>query len=224
MKITPLDIRQKTFQKALRGYEKEEVQAFLDNLSREWEKLIDESKEYKIRYEQAEKELRKLREVEDSLVSTLKTAQDTSAQLEDNAKRNAELEIKKAQVRADSLLNEARWQAKNIIEESESKAKRIYQQLEEDIKSLERQYNQLYDQRNLLIEELRNFASEILDKVNRASKIHQEKPTFTAPQFIPPSAIYQQSKMTNTPQTTNTETTAQENEDEKGASSFFDSI
>jgi cell division initiation protein len=223
MKITPLDIRQKTFQKVLRGYEKEEVQAFLDNLSREWEKLIDENKEYKIRYEQAEKELRKLREVEDSLVSTLKTAQDTSAQLEDNAKRNAELEIKKAQVRVDSLLNEARWQAKSIIEESESKAKRIYQQLEEDIKSLERQYNQLYDQRNSLIEELRNFASEILDKANRASKMYQEKPTFIAPQFIPPSVAYQQSKMTNAPQPTNIETPAQENEDEKGAS-FFDSI
>ena len=45
MRITPLDIRQKTFEKNFRGYEKDEVNAFLLTLSQEWERVLDENKE-----------------------------------------------------------------------------------------------------------------------------------------------------------------------------------
>ena len=44
MKITPLEIRQKTFEKNIRGFDKDEVNAFLISLSSEWEKLLDEIK------------------------------------------------------------------------------------------------------------------------------------------------------------------------------------
>ena len=43
MKITPLDIRQKTFEKAFRGLDKDEVNAFLLTLSQHWEKMMDEN-------------------------------------------------------------------------------------------------------------------------------------------------------------------------------------
>ena len=45
MKITPLEIRQKSFEKEFRGYDKDEVNAYLRSLSQEWEKLLDELKE-----------------------------------------------------------------------------------------------------------------------------------------------------------------------------------
>ena len=60
MKITPLDIRQKTFEKAFRGLDKEEVTAFLVTLSQEWEKLMDENKELSIKLNSSEKEVEKL--------------------------------------------------------------------------------------------------------------------------------------------------------------------
>ncbi|HEY0743715.1 MAG TPA: DivIVA domain-containing protein, partial [Chryseosolibacter sp.] len=74
MKITPLEIRQKTFEKNFRGYEKDEVHAFLLTLSQEWERLMDENKELRIKLETTEREVSKLREVESSLFKTLKTA------------------------------------------------------------------------------------------------------------------------------------------------------
>ena len=46
MKITPIEIRQKTFEKVFRGYDKEEVQAFLQSLSQEWERLNAELREH----------------------------------------------------------------------------------------------------------------------------------------------------------------------------------
>ena len=51
MRITPLDIRQKTFEKNFRGYEKDEVNAFLLTLSQEWERVLDENKECRIKLE-----------------------------------------------------------------------------------------------------------------------------------------------------------------------------
>ena len=57
MKITPLEIRQKSFEKVFRGYDKDEVVAFLQILSAEWEKSIDEKKELTYKLEAAEKEI-----------------------------------------------------------------------------------------------------------------------------------------------------------------------
>ena len=71
MKITPIEIRQKQFEKKLRGYDKDEVNAFLLSLSQEWEKVMDELKELKIKLEASQKEVDKLREVESSLFKTL---------------------------------------------------------------------------------------------------------------------------------------------------------
>ena len=60
MKITPLEIRQKTFEKAFRGLDKEEVEAYILSLSQEWERVLDENKEYKIKLEASQKEVEKI--------------------------------------------------------------------------------------------------------------------------------------------------------------------
>src|SRR6478609_9484720 len=97
MKISPLEIRKKDFQKAFRGYEKEEVDAFLLSLSNEWERVMDENREYKRKLELAERELNRLKDVESSLFKTLKSAEDTGANMIDHATRTAELHIREAQ-------------------------------------------------------------------------------------------------------------------------------
>src|SRR5687767_6727784 len=121
MRITPLEIRQKTFEKNFRGYEKDEVHAFLLTLSQEWERIVDENKEFRIKLEAAEREVTKLREVEGSLYKTLKTAEDTGASVIDQAKKAAELHLKESQLRAEALMNEAKSKAKDTIEESENR-------------------------------------------------------------------------------------------------------
>ena len=64
MRITPLEIKRKTFEKKLRGFDKDEVNAFLVSLSQEWERLLNENNELKIKQETADIEVKKLREVE----------------------------------------------------------------------------------------------------------------------------------------------------------------
>ena len=53
MKITALDIRQKTFEKSFRGVDKDEVQAFLLQLSQQWERMGDENRELRMKLDRA---------------------------------------------------------------------------------------------------------------------------------------------------------------------------
>lgn len=167
MKITPLEIRQKNFEKKLRGYDKDEVNAFLASLSNEWERILDEKKELRIKLDQAEKEVKKLREVESSLFKTLKTAEDTGANLIDQANKAAELHLKETQMNADAMMSEAKSKAKNIIEKSEIEARQIIEELQEAIKDLEQNYKTLENHRENVISELRNLAEDVLDRLSR---------------------------------------------------------
>src|SRR5882672_779592 len=168
MKITPLEIRQKTFERTLRGYDKDEVNAFLLSLSQEWERMNDETKDLKGKLDACEREVAKLREVETSLFKTLKTAEDTGANVVDQARKAAELHLREAQIRVESLLNEARVRAKNTIEEGETTARQLLGEMEDNLKELVQQYKAAESQRNNLVDDLKRLANEALDRAERA--------------------------------------------------------
>ncbi|MDQ2656610.1 MAG: DivIVA domain-containing protein [Bacteroidota bacterium] len=168
MKITPLEIRQKTFEKNFRGYEKDEVNAFLMTLSQEWERIVDENKELKFKYESTEREIQKLREVESSLYKTLKTAEDTGASVIEQARKASELHLRESQLTADQLVNEAKTRAKDTIEESEMRARQIIADMEDRVKGLIEQYKKLESTRDDMLSELKRLASDVMDKVERS--------------------------------------------------------
>lgn len=167
MKVTPLEIRQKTFEKKLRGYDKEEVQAFLLSLSQEWEKVIEENRELRIKLQTSEKEVEKLREVEESLFKTLKTAEDTGANVIEQANKQAELNVRESQWKAESIINEAKGKAKDYLIDAENKAKYILDDMMEELRKLEKNYSALKGYKNDLLTEIRSISNEIADKVSR---------------------------------------------------------
>mgnify|MGYP005858956181 CR=1 FL=1 len=169
MKITPIEIRQKSFEKkAFGGYDKDEVTAFLQALSQEWEKVNNEMRELKLRLEMAEKEVGQLRQVETSLFKTLKTAEDTGSHIVEQAKKDAELKVKEAQLRADEILGDARNQAKTMVQKADVKAKNFLQESLTEMKKIKQECVMLEDYRDNLIAELKNMAYSMLDKVGRS--------------------------------------------------------
>ncbi len=174
MKITPLEIRQKTFEKVFRGYDKDEVGAYLQSLSQEWERVIDENKEMSIRIESLEKEVSKLREVESSLFKTLKTAEDTGANLIEQARKETELKIKQSNFQSEEIISQARERAKLLLDRTEVKTKQILDEMMSRVKSLESQYNQVYDLREKLVEQIRNYSEELNERVNKFEKKSEE--------------------------------------------------
>lgn len=170
MRITPLEIRQKSFEKVFRGFDKDEVNAFLLTMSKEWERMLDEQKELRIKLEASEREVTKLREVESSLFKTLKTADDTATNMVEQASKAAELHMKETQMRAEALLNEAKNKARAIIEKAEDHSRQVLEDLQEEVKALEQSYKMLENHRDNLINELRVSSSDLMEKLGKLEK------------------------------------------------------
>lgn len=167
MKITPLEIRQKAFEKGFRGYNPDEVNGFLQTLSQEWERIYDENKELRIKLEATEREVLKLREVESSLYKTLKTAEDTGANVIEQARHSAELHLRESQINAEALLNEAKTKAKNVIEESESRSKNTLIEMEDRLRTLVENYKKLESTRDDLLQDLKRISQDSIERVER---------------------------------------------------------
>ncbi|AWW29903.1 cell division protein DivIVA [Echinicola strongylocentroti] len=170
MKITPLEIRQKTFEKNFRGFDKDEVSSFLVSLSQEWEREMDEKRSLQVQLEQVQKESAKLREVENSLFRTLKAAEDTGASMIEQANKTAELILKEAQMNADAMIAESKGKSRSLIEEAESRSKRIIEDLKADVSSLVESYEELLAQREIVIRNLKNMASDSLENVKQSQE------------------------------------------------------
>lgn len=170
MKITPLEIRQKTFEKVFRGYDKEEVSSFLTLLSQEWEKGNEEKRMLQMRLEQSEKESAKLRQVEDSLFKTLKTAEDTGASMIEQANKTAELILKEAKMDADKLQAESKNEARELVETARSQAKEIMEDLRQDVAALIESYETLLAQREIVLKNLKTISTETLENINLAKE------------------------------------------------------
>lgn len=169
MKITPLEIRQKTFEKAFRGLDKDEVAAFLLTLSQEWEKMLDENKELRLKLEAAGKEVQKMREVESSLYRTLKTAEDTGNNMMEQATRSAELKLREAQLQADQLLNDSRLKARSVIEDAYKQSEKAIDEMQHEVKQLEQEHQRMENYLESLVRDLKNLATDALDKVEKSN-------------------------------------------------------
>lgn len=167
MKITPLEIKQKTFEKGFRGYDKDEVTAYLQSLSQEWERLLDEKKELTIKLEQSQKEVEKLREVESSLFKTLKTAEDTGANIMDQANKMAEIHLKETEMKAEALMNDAKNKARDTLDDAEVTARQTIEEMEAQLKSLMNMYKTLENYRDDLLSDIKALSSDALDRVER---------------------------------------------------------
>lgn len=181
MKVTPLEIRKKSFEKVFRGYDKDEVNAFLVSLSQAWEKVLDKNKELSFKLESAEKEIVKLREIENSLFKTLKTAEDTGASMIEQANKTAELHMKETQMKADALLSESESKARAMLEEAESNSREIIEDMQEEVKRIQDSYRKLQHQRDSMLREIKNIADGFLEQVAQA---REEKEPFNVEESV----------------------------------------
>jgi len=104
MKLTPLDIHHKEFRHALRGYSEEEVDAFLDEVADEFERLFKENIDLSEKLEAANARVREYQSMEVTLNNTMVAAQ-----------RSAEDIVGKANEEATTMLRDAEVKAKEVI-------------------------------------------------------------------------------------------------------------
>jgi cell division initiation protein len=108
--ITPIDIQQAGFKVRIRGYDRQEVDSFLDMLTDDFETLIKQNNSMKERVAELETQLQDLKKREAALNNTLVRAEDMVGQIQDNAQKEALLITKKAEVEAEEIVKTARNQ------------------------------------------------------------------------------------------------------------------
>jgi cell division initiation protein len=117
LKITPLEIKQQEFKRAMRGYDTIEVDTFLDMVSNEFEKLLTDVREYEKKVAGLEAELGNFKEVESTLKQTLMNVQETSGKSLENSKKEAILMRKEAELEVQKMIEKARHERDAMKEE-----------------------------------------------------------------------------------------------------------
>lgn len=114
MKLTALEIKQQKFEKSLRGYEINEVNAFLNMVASEYENLVSRQRDLERDLAQLKDKLKHYERVESALHETLQTAKDTAEQRLAGARQEAKSRVEKAEHEAEAILRDANQQRQQV--------------------------------------------------------------------------------------------------------------
>lgn len=144
MKLTPLDIHHKEFHRAIRGYNEEEVDDFLDEVAEEFERLFKENIDLKEQIEKAKERAGQFEDLQSTIQNVLITAQKSADEVLAQAKRDAEQIIRDAEVKARGLIEEAS-RGKESLEARFSDLKNAEREFREQFKSMLESYLRLVE-------------------------------------------------------------------------------
>lgn len=167
MAITPVDIHNKRFTRTFRGYDEDEVDAFLDKVIKDYELTIREKDELRNKVEELEEKLGHFTNIEETLNKSILIAQETAEELQGNARKESKLIIKEAEKNADRIINEALSKSRQVyleIEELKKQAKVFRTRLKMLVEAqLDMVNNEDWD--HLLEEEIEDMEDEQLEYV-----------------------------------------------------------
>lgn len=152
MRITPIDIQQQQFRSRLMGYDKTGVDQFLEILAGEIERLFRQNQDLQEELARTKSTLAEMRERETNLKETLLTTQKVTDELKANARREAELVLTDAEMRAERVMRNAEDRRLQLIEEiQEIKRQKI--DFETSLRSLLEKHVRMLDLNILSINE-----------------------------------------------------------------------
>lgn len=144
MKLTPLDVKKQEFNKAIRGYDPVEVDAFLEMVSDELESLIREKNHLSDEILKLKTQLQDYQNVEKTLKETLMHAQQSLNESKANSTRQAELILREAELKAEKIMEDTKIKMaamKNdlilVKTQKDSFARRLRHLLESQIELIE---------------------------------------------------------------------------------------
>jgi cell division initiation protein len=142
--MTPLDIRQKRFEVAMRGYSKKEVEGFLELTASEFEEVVRENISLKEELKRTQARLEHHVEREKTLQETMVTAQRISEDVKAQARKEAEVMLAEAELQADKIIAGANNRLVDIVREL-NELKRQKVQFESTLESLIDSHKKLLD-------------------------------------------------------------------------------
>lgn len=109
--ITPQEIELKEFTRAVRGYDRDEVDEFLDLIILDMQDLLKGMDELKKENQFLKEEIEEFKKSEKKVMETMETAKKLMKDMSDSAEKRADTIIQNAKMDAEEILNEARRNA-----------------------------------------------------------------------------------------------------------------
>ena len=123
--ITPNDIQDKVFQNAMRGYSKKEVDEFLDEITMDYQKLLDENSNLKRTIEEQKARIQEAKRNENSVMNTLEQAKRLMSDISESAEKRAEVIIKNARLDAQTIMRNAKESVASYTEDAAQLQRKI---------------------------------------------------------------------------------------------------
>src|SRR5438552_7422955 len=142
MRISALDIRQQQFTSRFRGFDRQEVEAFLEDVAEDYESVVKENALLKEQLAVLEERSRNITEHERTLQETLVTTHRLTEEMKQAAKREAEMIVRDAEMRGEKIAEAGRTEEARIKAELSS-LKRMRRQLVEELRSTLARYDRL---------------------------------------------------------------------------------
>ncbi|MCX6161301.1 MAG: DivIVA domain-containing protein [Ignavibacteriae bacterium] len=141
MIISSKDIKKRDFKKAIRGFDTDEVEAFLETVSSHYEKLATENKSLNERIKSLLSDIDIYKENETNLQRAIIKAQNLGEEIIQNSKKRAEI----------------------IIRTAELDARRLKQDLEDEIIGKKHELDEIKQKNEKTFDDVRHFLSEKLN-------------------------------------------------------------
>ena len=136
MKLTPLDLQQKSFKRGrLGGLDEKEVRAFLELCASEMEDLIRKLHQQDEELRRRESRIEELRSREHLLQQTLTTAQKLAEEVKENARKEAQIAVSEAELQGEKIVQAAQQKRLQLIKEIDD-LKRTRQTFVQQLSSL----------------------------------------------------------------------------------------
>jgi cell division initiation protein len=185
MRITPLDVRKQDFRKAVRGFDCDEVRAFLSTLADEYETVLVDNKQIRELIMEQEDKIQEYQGMERNLRDTLMTAERVMKETRNNASKKGELIVKDAEMQAQRVLEECRLRTEELRREIVVLRKEKESYLSR-FKNLAQAQIQFVETHESDFEDLDNRLTNIVDSV--VSTAGRTRRSTDNPQDISPAA------------------------------------
>jgi cell division initiation protein len=139
MKVTPLDLRQQKFRTVMRGYDRAEVESFLNETADDYEQALREADRLRDDLARAQSSIEEHREGERNLRNTLLTAQRLADEIKQNAESEGKRLVREAEGRSDLMLSKTQSRLEEVQREIDGlrlKRRDVENSLEATIASL----------------------------------------------------------------------------------------
>ena len=114
MTVSPIDMRQPNFGTSMRGFDRHEVTAFLDEAATDYEHALRENDRLRQEIVRLEASLNQFRELEGSLKTTLMSAQKVGDDMRENATKESARILREAEGRAELMVQKAQAKVEDI--------------------------------------------------------------------------------------------------------------